>query len=360
MILVLAGAGVYVLRGDGRAAASPAIRTAVAEPGAVRVVLRETGVIRPYRQVVVTSVVSGRLARLHAREGSVVEAGQVVAVVEPDLNNAQVVSQVRSAYEAAKLRAEVAEREYERAEALFAGALITEQELARLAADVVAARLQLETTEVQLRIMEESGILAGADADLLNVVSPASGVVIARGVEEGEAVQAGTGVFGGGTPIITVASLDRLKIESEINEIDIGRVEAGRPVRITLDAYPGVEFAGVIAHVSPAARDRGGVRVFDVEIEVTGSDPRLRPGMTANVDITGIEKDGVLTVPIESVFRVNGRDIVYRMVNGSPQPVEVEVGLVDTQRVEILSGLEAGDVIAAEDPVIAAERAVQP
>jgi len=191
-------------------------------------------------------------------------------------------------------------------------------------------------------------------------VSPASGVVIARGVEEGEAVQAGTGVFGGGTPIITVASLDRLKIESEINEIDIGRVEVGRPVRITLDAYPGVEFSGMIAHVSPAARDRAGVRVFDVEIEVDGADPRLRPGITANVDIAGMERDGVLTVPIESVFRVDGRDVVYLMDGGRPEPRKVEVGLVDTRRVEILAGLEAGDVVAAEDPVIAAERADQP
>lgn len=360
LVLVLGAAGVVFFRGGGPAAAAPGLRTAVAGPGAVRVVLRETGVIRPYREVVVTSVVSGRLLRLEAREGDYVEAGQVVAMIEPDLNHAQVVSQVRSAYDVATLRAEVAEREHARGESLHAAGLITDQELASLAAELAAARIQRQTAEIQLRLMEESGILAGTDAGILNVISPATGVVIARGVEEGEAVQAGTGVFGGGTPIITVAALDRLKIESEINEIDIGKVETGRPVRITVDAYPDAEFSGVISHVSPAARDRNGVRVFDVEVEVDGADPRLRPGMTANVDIAGPERDGVLTVPIEAVFRLGGREVVYRVEGGDVVPVPVRTGLADTDRVEILEGLEAGDVVATEDPEIVAQRARRP
>ncbi len=355
VIVILIGAAAFALTWDTDPPPEPLL-TGVAEIADVRPVLRETGVIRPYREVVVTSGVSGRLVRLEAREGERVRAGEVVARIEPDLNQAQLVAQVRSAYEAGRLRLEVAETEHERARRMVEAGVLTEQALGDRTADRDAARIQLEATEQQFRLMRESGVLDGADAGILSVVSPASGVVIQRGVEEGEAVQAGTGVFGGGTAIITVAELDRLKIESEVNEIDIGMIEIGRPATITLDAYPGAEFQGRVTHVSPAARDRGGVRVFDVEVEVEGSDLRLRPGMTANLDILGPRREGVLTVPIEAVFRVEGRDVAYRMEGEQPVAVPVSLGLSDTERVEILAGLEPGDRIAREDPAIARER----
>lgn len=72
--------------------------------------------------------------------------------------------------------------------------------------------------------------------------------------------------------------------------------------------------------------------------------------MTANIDIEGAQRQNVLTVPIEAVFRKGGRDVVYKIVNGQPVETPVAVGLVDIARAEIVEGLQAGDSVALEDP----------
>ena len=83
---------------------------------------------------------------------------------------------------------------------------------------------------------------------------------------------------------------------------------------------------------------------------MTDADDRLRPGMTANIDIRGQRREGVLTVPIEAVFRKEGRDVVYLMVDGEPVETPVEIGLVDIASAEIVEGVSEGDLVALEEP----------
>jgi multidrug efflux pump subunit AcrA (membrane-fusion protein) len=97
--------------------------------------------------------------------------------------------------------------------------------------------------------------------------------------------------------------------------------------------------------------------VFDVEIVVTGGQRILRPGMTANVRIAGPVRDDVVRVPVEAVFYVEGKPVVYRVVNGSPAATPVVLGLSDLSYVEILEGVSPGDSVALEDPAAAARRA---
>jgi HlyD family secretion protein len=185
-------------------------------------------------------------------------------------------------------------------------------------------------------------------------------VVIARGVEEGETVVGGTSAFGGGTELFTIADLSTLIVKAAINEVDIGKVKRGDRVALTVDAFPGDTAQGVVRLVPPAARQQERVRVFDVEIEVTGGQRFLRPGMTANVRISGPVRRGVLRVPVEAVLLQEGKPIVYKIGGSSPQPVAVTLGLSDLFYVELASGLAPGDSIALEDPVAAAERARNP
>ena len=131
---------------------------------------------------------------------------------------------------------------------------------------------------------------------------------------------------------------------------------------LTVDAFPGDTAHGVVRLVPPAARQQERVRVFDVEIEVTSGQQFLRPGMTANVRISGPVRSGVARVPVEAVLLQEGKPIVYKIGGSGPQPVPVTLGLSDLFYVEILPGsaLAAGDSIALEDPVAAAERARNP
>jgi len=209
----------------------------------------------------------------------------------------------------------------------------------------------------QLRLMEASGVRATAESQSAVITAPTAGVVIIRGVEEGETVVGGTSAFGGGTEMFTIGDLSTLVVRAAVNEVDIGKVREGDVVRITVDAFPGDTAAGTVRLVPPAARQQERIRVFDVEVEVTDGEEFLRPGMTANVQIAGPRRDDVVRIPVEAVFYSEGRPTVFKLGAGQTRRVVVTLGLSDLTFVEITDSLVAGDSIALEDPAEAARRA---
>jgi HlyD family secretion protein len=337
-------------RGSDSANSSPDYRTAQVTLGEISVVLNETGTVEPVRQVVVKPAVSGVVQRLHVREGDGVSGGDVLATVEPDLSQARAVAELRSARDRARVTLDQANRDLEQGRVLSSRSLLSQKELEDRQAAAEQARLELASAEEQLHIVEQSGM--SSQVRSLNVVAPATGVVIRLGAEEGESVLAGTGTLGGGTELVTIADLSSLMIEATVNEVDIGKVALDQEVSITVDAYPNEEWAGRISHIAPAARVEAetSVRVFDVEVEVLDPDSRLRPGMTANIDIRGERREDVLTIPVEAVFRKDGKDIVYRIEGGEPVLTEVTLGLVDLARAEVVQGVDVDDLVTLEEP----------
>lgn len=331
---------------------NPGVRTGRATMGDVRVLLNETGTVQPVREVVVKPPISGTVRRLLVDEGHRVAEGQLLAVVEPDLTQARTVAELRAAYARAQVALAQTERDLQEARSLASRGLIAESELVRRDSDHRRAQLELRSAEEQLRALEQAGVSSRQPAQNVKVIAPAAGVVIAVGAEEGESVLAGTGTLGGGTELVKIADLSQLEIKAAVNEVDIGKLALGLPVKITVDAYPNVEFKGRVSRVAPAARidPDNKVRVFDVEIAVDTPDERLRPGMTANIDVEGPERANVLTVPVEAVFRKGGRDVVYKIVHGQPVETPVTLGLADIAKVEVVSGLADGDTVALEDP----------
>ena len=153
----------------------------------------------------------------------------------------------------------------------------------------------------------------------LNVTSPMDGVVIRRGVELGDTVTSGVSSFNAGTVLMTVADVGTMIIKAGINEVDIGKVRLEQPVKISLDAYPKVKFAGAIKRIAPAARLEEKVKVFDVEIAIDRQGAELRTGMTANIDVLGERRDKVLTVPVEALFRRDDKEVVYIKKSEAPK-----------------------------------------
>ncbi len=339
------------------ASAGRPYRVGVADRGAVRVTIEETGLVEPERRIVVKSPISGVARRLLVQEGDSVRTGQLMATIVPDIAQANQLARLQSEITGAGIEVANLRREYARAQELSQQSLLPD-------AEVEALRTQLEQSEnrhaaalEQLRLMEASGVQATGESQSARITAPASGVVILRGVEEGETVVGGTSTFGGGTELFTIADLSTLLIEAAVNEVDIGKVARGDTVAITVDAFPGDTARGVVRLVPPAARQQERVRVFDVEIEVRGGQGILRPGMTANVRIAGPSREDVVRVPVEAVFLPEGQPTVYRLVDGEPQATPVTLGLSDLVYVEIVDGLAAGDSVALEDPVEAARRA---
>lgn len=333
------------------------LKTGVADRGAIRVTIEETGLVEPERQIVVKSPISGVVLELPVQAGDAVRAGQVLAVVVPDLAQANALSQLRSEHVSTQIAVENLRREYERAQELRRRNLASEEEVETRRTALEQAENQYRAADERVRLMEASGVRATAESQSARITAPSSGVVIVRGIEIGETVVGGTSAFGGGTELFTIADLSTLLVKAAINEVDIGKVTRGDTVRITVDAFLGDTARGVVRLVPPAARQQDRIRVFDVEIVVTANARLLRPGMTANVSIAGPVRDDALRIPVEAVFFVEGQPTAYRVAGGSTTRVPLTLGLTDLAFVEVLDGLAEGDSIALEDPAVAARRA---
>jgi HlyD family secretion protein len=351
-------------KADANDGSSHPYKVGVADRGEVRVIVEETGVVAPERSIVVKSPISGVVEQLYVREGAEVKTGQVLARIKPDIAQANSLAQLRSEIAKARIARDNATRDYDRAQQLSAIGGITQADLDLKRVIYEQAENAWRTAEDQLQLVQRSGVTAGdstgGTAQWARITAPATGVIIGRGVEEGETVVGGTSAFGGGTELFTMADLSTLLVKAAINEVDIGKVKRGDLVALTVDAFPGDTAQGVVRLVPPAARLQERVRVFDVEIEVTGGARVLRPGMTANVRISGPVRAETLRVPVEAVLLKEGKPVVYKLSGSGPQPVPVTLGLSDLSYVEVLSGLAAGDSIALEDPVAALDRARNP
>jgi HlyD family secretion protein len=366
------------------------VKTAKAEVADVQVRVTEVGSVEPDVKVDVKSVLSGKVVELLVREGDRVKRGQVLARVEPDVNQARDLSQVKNAVSEAEIALTEAKATYERNKDLLTQGLLSAQTGLESETRWRQAKASHDAAMDKYRIVEESGVpIAVASTGTmqrLNVTSPMDGVVIRRPVELGDTVMSGVSSFNAGTVLMTVADVGTMIIKAGINEVDIGKVHLDQPVKVTLDAYPKVKFAGKILRIAPAARLEEKVKVFDVEIAIEHQGAELRTGMTANIDILGEKRAKVLTVPVEGIFKKDETEVVYVRKPEAPKAAEkggllssvfaagktdtpapakldpkdawkekfeireIETGLAAVDKVEVVKGLAAGTEVAVEDP----------
>jgi HlyD family secretion protein len=345
----------------------------------LQVSVREVGVVDPEIKVDVKSAVSGRVQALRVREGDAVKTGQVLAEVEPDVNQAQSLSDVKGAVSQAEIKLKDSERELTAQKALFDAGLIPKETLRNFQTARDLAADSLASMRSRYKIVEDHGIpISGASTtQQARVTAPMGGVIIKKGVELGETVTSGVSSFNDGTVMFTVADLKSLIIRVNLNEVDIAKVRVGQPVRVTLDAYPQKIFDGKVRFVAPAAKLVDKIKVFEIEVALAHLDPAFRTGMSANVEILGDKRAKALSIPLEALQRRDGQTVAYRLkstlapkqvdkareaLNGRSkfvwlsenwkdyfEPVTVNAGIATLERVEIMSGLRSGDQVALED-----------
>ncbi len=334
----------------------------------VQVEVLEVGTVEPEVKVDVKSALSGKVVELPVREGDVVKKGQLIAAIEPDVNQAQTLAGVRRGVNQAEIDFTDADQDFRAKDALLKDGLISEEAHRTAETRYKSAREELAAAREKAAIMTSSGVPVSATADQrINITAPMDGVVITRPVELGEAVT-GAGSFNAGTVIATVADLATMLVKAGVNEVDIGKVRLGAPVTVTLDAYPKLRFPGKVSRIAPAARLADQVKVFDVEISLDAQGKELRTGMTANVSIKGERAAKVLAVPVEAVFEREDGEVVYvrKAIDATAQPKppadareawkqrfeerKVETGIASLAKVQITSGLVAGEQVALEDP----------
>jgi HlyD family secretion protein len=382
-IVVLVGGGFFAVsraRGAKPATNDSPFRLGKVQRSDLQVSVREVGVVDPVAKVDVKSTVSGRVIALHVREGATVKVGDLLADIEPDVNQAQSLSEVYAGVTQAELRLKDADHSYAVQKALYERDLIAQEALRDYQVKFEIATEEYKAAQRKYRIVQDRGIPISANSasQKARIKSPMAGVVIKKEVELGESVMSGVSSFNAGTVLYTVADLSSLIIRVKLNEVDIAKVTVGQPVQVTLDAYPQRTFGGKVTFVAPAAELLDKIKVFKVEIELDRLGPEFRTGMSANVEILGEKRDGALSIPLEALQRRDGQTVAFQLKKGLKtdqirdakdglsgrskfiwladhwkeyfSAVPVKAGIATLERVEILSGLTEGDEVALEDP----------
>ena len=354
------------------------VKTGKAEVADIQVKVTEVGTVEPEVKVDVKSAISGKVVDIFHRDGDVVKRGEILARVEPDLNQAQSLAETKNSLSSTMIRYEQAKKNFESDHKLFLEGLLAPKQNRDSEAEYLSAKQEFEKSQEKYNLVEKSGIPINQSAASFhgsNVVAPMTGVVLTKNIQPGESITSGVSSFNAGTVLFTVADVSSMIVKAGVNEVDIGKIRVGMPVKVTLDAYPKTKFNGRIDRIAPAVRIDDKVRVFDVEIRLDAQGVELRSGMTANIEVNGERKDKVLTVPVESVFQRDEGEIVYvkKKIDPKAKPVKVAkddkeawkrffdrrtvvTGLADNSRVEILSGLKSGEEVALEDPTLPADK----
>ncbi len=338
------------LGGDGEEALDENLIRTVARGDLVDEV-SEAGKIAPHFDVDIKSKVSGEIRAVKVEEGQAVSHGDLLYEVV-DTEYQQAVALERVALREAVLQAENAEADRARKEqALQAqGIAAADYDIARRQAELM--RVQVERARVRLR-------QATDQLGYTRIAAPIDGVVIVRNVEPGEVVTAGVTSMVNGEAQLTIAQIDRLMLEIDLNQVDVAKVSVGQEARILLDAFPGVEVPGVVSQIAAAGHtdQSRGIDVFTVKLLVDPSSTSvtIKPGMTAEVRIRIGTWPAVLKLPIESVFESEGKSYVYRIVEKDGQKQkekgEITLGHRSDREVEVLTGVVEGERFYAQGEV---------
>lgn len=319
-----------------------------------------------------TQLVSAREALSLVQEGSRAEeierARAAVRQAEAALEATQAGSvsvQIRSADRVA------AEAAVKQAEAALATARAGREQIKVREGDVEAARRAVEQAAASLD-RADSGTLTDAaraldiktamadlsraqsqlddvqyNFDNTTIVAPRSGVVLAKHVEEGTVIPAGTAALAQGTAIVTLADITEMYVLVDVDEVDISRVSVGQPAEIAVETLPNARIQGEVEKIFPNGTKTENVVYFKVRVRIDDLDPRLRPGMTADVSLISAERKDVLLVPDAAINRAGGKTVVeVQTAEGAPpQEREIEVGVTDYENTEVISGLKEGEIV---------------
>jgi HlyD family secretion protein len=383
ILLIAVIGGTVAIKANGKDKKPPEspVKTAKSEIADVQVKVTEVGTVEPEVKVEVKSAISGKVVEIFHRDGDVVRRGTILARVEPDLNQAQSLADTKNSVASAQIRFSDARKKFEDNNKLLTQGLLAPSQHRDVETEYLEARQEYEKAREKYNLVEKSGIPIGQSPENFrgsSIVAPMDGVVLTKSVEIGESITSGVSSFNAGTVLFTVADTSKMIVKAGVNEVDIGKIRVGLPVRVTLDAYPKVLFLGKIDRIAPAVRIDEKVRVFDVEIRLDAQGRELRSGMTSNIEVIGEKKSKVLSVPVESVFKRDDQEIVYVKKTIDPKLFAedakksedkekkddkdawkkffdkrvVVTGLADNARVEIVTGLKLGEEVALEDPTL--------
>ncbi len=294
--------------------APPAVKVSVRtiQPRAMRDVLRLPGETEARHDVTLAADADGPVEWIGPREGDRVTEGLLIATVDTATTKA-VLDRLEAAYEMAKDKAE-------RREALHKQEIVPKETLE----EAETARLRAMFNLREARTQYERGFL----------YAPIDGVVNRRFVDPGEFVNRGAAV-------VEIVDVDRIRINVNVPEMDVRFLKKWHTVPVTVDAYPGETWEGIIDFV--AFKADPGSKTFKVRVVVDNEDGRIRPGMVAHVSFLRRLISNALAVPLASILDRGGERYIFIEKDGIAHERAVKIGVIEREVAQIVEGLEPGE-----------------
>lgn len=348
--LSLAGGGYYWRQQGDKDVAAHRYKTQNADQGDIQRTISANGTLNPTIQVSVGTQVSGTVRLLHADFNSKVQAGQVLAELDPSLLEAAA-AQSRANLASAQAQQAQADASYNRNQRLFKQGFISQSELDTSQQAMSVSRAAVKTAAARVR------------ADEVNlrysvIRSPIDGVVVARNVDVGQTVAAS---FQTPTLFLIAKDLRQMQIDTNIAEADIGAIKVGQTVKFSVDAFGEREFQGQVRQIRLNPSVQQNVVSYNVVVGFDNDSGLLLPGMTAHVRILAERKRDIVRIP-NAALRFKPADAddapkqrkggtnVYKLVNGQPVAVRVRTGITDNFFTEVREGeVKPGDLLITRE-----------
>ena len=330
-----------------------------------------SGTINPISTVNIGTQVSGIIAEIYVDYNSSVKKGDMLALIDPQTFEASV-DQKQAALDIARAELDVTKNDIvyykkhlDRIKKLNNSKYSTDKELESAQRDYDNAVAQKALKEAQVNQAEAMLKQARIDLDYTKIVSSVDGEVISREVEVGQTVAAS---FNTPTLFYVAEDLTKMQIEASVVEADIAKVKEGQKVEFAVDSFPDEIFEGVVTQVRNNPITTSNVVTYEVIIGIDNKDLKIKPGMTANVEIITAEKENVLLVPNKALrfytLDENGDVVRYKdkgiwlLQNGKPKRINIATGVSNDDMTEIVSDvINVGNEVILENKNIDAQKA---
>lgn len=346
-----------------------------------------TGTLSALVTVQVGSQVSGTIQKLYVDYNSHVTKGQVIAQLDPslfqaswleargDLANARAnLNAARAGVDKAEASEAQAAANYRRSVFLEQAGVISRQQFDQdkanagtAAADVSSAQAAVNQAEAEIQLKEAALNYAATNLNYTKIRAPVSGIVVSRNVDVGQTVAA---AFQAPVLFSIAQDLRKMQVDTSVGESDVGKLRPGMPASFTVDAFPDQRFTGTVRQIRNSATTIQNVVTYDAVIDVSNSQLKLRPGMTANVEFAVAKRSNVTRIPntallfqpdpllLKRLHLPNPTTItspesdlhtVWILRDKKPVPISIGVGISDGALTEVVRGdVQPGDALITD------------
>ena len=281
------------------------------------------GSIQPIQIVDVKSRASGTILEMRVETGDMVHRGDTLVKVDRR-DPTTAFNQAQADLEVAQAQAANAAAQKKRADQMFASGVLSEQDHDNLSLADANARAQL--------VRAEAGLQSAQDALTdCNVLAPVDGTILTKKVEAGAGITSAVHDVSGGTVLIQMADLSTVEVQALVDETDIGKVQPGMKVTITVDAYPNRPFQGTVLKIEPQSTVSQNVTMFPVLVNIPNPEGLLRPGMNAEVAVQIGQRQNVLAIPTAALRTQRDVASAAQVLGLDPKDVDRQLAVQDSQ-----------------------------